>query len=163
MNIPNRFISILLFSIYLFVLVKLTIFRTSVTLFAIEFPEENGYITSFQTAYERANFIPFYSIYYYLISKQEPILVGLINVIGNVILFIPFGFFLPFIWKQLRRFKTMATVILYSSLSIEALQLLFAIGSFDVDDVILNIIGSFIGYLLYSVSLKTKFPDKQWK
>jgi glycopeptide antibiotics resistance protein len=144
-----RTISMLAFGAYLFVLIKLTLFRTSVTLFDIEFSQQNGYITSLETAYSRANFIPFYSIYYYLISVQEPILVGVLNVVGNILLYVPFGFLLPLVWRWAKTFRFCMWVLLGTSMFFEVLQLALVLGHFDVDDTLLNGIGGALGYLFY--------------
>ena len=158
-----KLITILLFGAYLLLLIKLTLFRTSVFLFDINFSAENRYITSFETAYDRANFVPFYSIYYYLISKQEPIEVGLVNVFGNVILFIPFGLFLPLIWSRLRKFRKVTLVLFLASLSLEVVQLLFAIGNFDIDDTLLNVAGGWIGYLLFAACFRMVYLKRAWR
>lgn len=156
-----KLITILLFGVYLFLLIKLTLFRTSVTLFDINFSEQNNYITSFETAYDRANFIPFYSIYYYLISKQEPLEVGLVNVIGNVLIFVPFGFFLPLIWHKLRSWKKLTLVLFLTSLTLELAQLLFAIGNFDIDDTLLNVFGGWIGCLLFIAGMRLVYLNRE--
>jgi glycopeptide antibiotics resistance protein len=148
MNRPSKYLLLLVCSGYLFLLLKITLFRTSVYLFDINFSEQNGYITSFQTAYARANFIPFYSIYYYLISVQEPIEVGLVNVLGNIVLFIPFGFLLPLAWKEARPLKKTVLYLFLTSLLLEVIQLVFTIGAFDIDDTLLNTLGGAIGYFL---------------
>jgi len=65
------------------------------------------------------------------------------NIIGNILLFIPFGMFLRYYFK----FKVISLIlitILYS-LSIEATQILIN-RVFDIDDIILNLTGSIIGY-----------------
>lgn len=141
-----RKIAPLLFLLYLFVLVKVTLFRTAVTLFDVYFGDQNGYVTSWSTAFERANFVPFYSVYYYLISRQEPLAVGLINVFGNILLFIPFGLLLPL---ALRRFRTLRSALLVmglTSLFFEVTQMLLVIGVFDIDDVLFNVAGGLLGY-----------------
>lgn len=72
----------------------------------------------------------------------------LINVVGNVVVFIPFGVFLPLLFV---RCKNMLLTILLSfefSLSIEIIQLVSRVGSFDVDDLLLNMIGGTVGFLL---------------
>jgi glycopeptide antibiotics resistance protein len=141
-----RNLTILLFAFYLFVLLKVTLFRTAVTLFDIYFGDDNGYVTSLETAYQRANFIPFYSVYYYLISRQEPLEVGLINVFGNVLLFIPFGFLLPLTVRRFRTFKNALLLMGLTSFLFEILQMLMAIGVFDIDDVLFNVVGGALGY-----------------
>lgn len=150
----HRTISVIAFLAYLFVLVKLTLFRTSVTLFDILFSEQNGYITSLETAYARANFIPFYSIYYYLISVQEPIMVGVLNVVGNILLYVPFGFLLPLVWRRAPSFRTCMLVMLGTSALFEVLQLTLVLGHFDVDDTLLNGVGGALGYLFYLTAFR---------
>lgn len=140
-----------LFAVYLFVLLKVTLFRTSVTLFDVTFSENNGYVTSLETAIERANFMPLYSIYYYLVSKQEPLEVGLVNVFGNILLFIPYGFLLPLTLRRFRSLKRTLLVISLTSLLFEVTQMLVAIGNFDIDDVLLNTLGGALGYGLFKL------------
>lgn len=149
-----RTIAALLFVLYGFVLLKVTLFRTSVTLFDVEFGENNGYITSLATAWQRANFIPFHSVWYYLISQQEPIEVGLVNVFGNILLFIPFGVLLPLVWRKARRFGNTVGIIAGTSLLFEVLQMLLAIGNFDIDDVLLNTVGGMLGYALFALGVR---------
>jgi glycopeptide antibiotics resistance protein len=153
-----RNIAALLFLLYLIVLLKITLFRTAVTLFDVYFGDQNGYVTSRATAFERANFVPFYSVYYYLISRQEPLTVGLINVFGNIGLFIPFGFLLPL---TLRRFRTLGSALLvmgFTSLVFEVMQMLMVIGVFDIDDVLFNIAGGAIGYGLFRLLCTKAVP-----
>ena len=69
------------------------------------------------------------------------------NIVGNIIMFIPFGFFTSYYLKlDKKRFIFYLTLIV--SVAIEFIQL--KIGrAFDVDDIILNMVGSFLGYYLY--------------
>ena len=69
------------------------------------------------------------------------------NIVGNIIMFIPFGFFTSYYLKlNKKRFIFYLTLIV--SIVIELIQL--KIGrAFDVDDIILNMVGSLLGYLLY--------------
>ena len=79
---------------------------------------------------------------------------GLINLVGNVIMFIPLGFCLPMIWeKQRKLWKVVLTTTLIITL-VEIIQLLTLVGSCDTDDLILNVIGSAIGYGLYRMIRK---------
>ncbi len=74
---------------------------------------------------------------------------GAINIIGNVVVFIPVGILIPLISVRVRRFK--ATVILgfTTSFAIEILQFLFVEGrAMDVDDLILNTLGVVIGWCI---------------
>lgn len=78
------------------------------------------------------------------------------NIIGNIIMFIPFGFFTSYYLKLNRKsFIFFLTFIV--SLVIEAIQL--KIGrAFDVDDIILNMIGSLTGYYTYRL-IDSAFGD----
>lgn len=73
------------------------------------------------------------------------------NLFGNVLAFMPFGFFMP---KLAEKKKNVFFIILYSfelSLLVEVLQIAFKLGSFDVDDIILNTLGGFIGYIIFMI------------
>ena len=78
------------------------------------------------------------------------------NIIGNIIMFIPFGFFTSYYLKlNKKRFVFFLTFIV--SLVIEAIQL--KIGrAFDVDDIILNMVGSLTGYYTYRL-IDSAFGD----
>ena len=87
------------------------------------------------------------------------------NVLGNMLLFVPFGYFVNYILKK-RKFIIGTTLTLITSLSIELIQM--NIGrSFDIDDIILNIIGGIVGYTIYVTlfNIKEKLPNilrKEW-
>ena len=69
------------------------------------------------------------------------------NIIGNILMFIPFGFFTSY-YLKLDKKRTIFCLTLIVSVVIELIQL--KIGrAFDVDDIILNMLGSIIGYYLY--------------
>lgn len=72
-----------------------------------------------------------------------------LNLAGNVIGFIPFGYFLPINSSRCRNFFFVVLLTFTTSLVIEGLQLIFKVGSFDVDDILLNTLGGLIGYLIY--------------
>ncbi len=72
-----------------------------------------------------------------------------LNLAGNVIGFLPFGFLIPALFKRLRRGWVAALLSLEFSLLIEGIQLVSKVGCFDVDDIILNTLGGFLGYLLF--------------
>lgn len=72
------------------------------------------------------------------------------NLFGNVIIFIPFGFFLPMASKYRSCFAT----LFWSfglSLCVETFQLLTKVGSFDVDDILLNTIGGVAGHIIFVI------------
>jgi glycopeptide antibiotics resistance protein len=72
------------------------------------------------------------------------------NLIGNIILFVPLGLLYPLSRKKKIRFWEMLLIILGTTCTIEVIQYLFLTSRrADIDDVILNLIGGLIGYLIY--------------
>jgi glycopeptide antibiotics resistance protein len=87
------------------------------------------------------------------------------QIYGNIILFVPLGFFLTKYCK-IRKVGGLILMSLLSSLSIEVVQH-FIERSFDIDDVILNVTGGIVGFILYKLLLfikerLPKFLDKDW-
>lgn len=85
------------------------------------------------------------------------------NTIGNIILFLPFGSIAPFIFKKLDNLKSIFIISIIISCSIEILQLFEYIFSIsentritDINDIILNVLGALIGFLIYKKRLKNK-------
>lgn len=75
-----------------------------------------------------------------------------LNVIGNICVFIPLGMFLPKLFKRCRNLFFVIVLSLELSLCVEVVQLVTRVGSFDVDDLLLNTIGGILGYIIYKVS-----------
>lgn len=72
-----------------------------------------------------------------------------LNLAGNVAAFMPFGAFVPALFKRHARLWQTAFLTMAFSLLIECIQLASKVGSFDVDDIILNTLGGLLGGLLY--------------
>ncbi len=72
-------------------------------------------------------------------------------VVENVLLFIPYGMVSPWYLKKIRSFMACTALGLISSLGIELLQLLTQRGVFQIDDILTNMLGSMIGYLLFQI------------
>ena len=75
----------------------------------------------------------------------------LINVAGNVAVFIPLGFALPVLFERIKSFLQVLILSFSISLLAETLQLVLRVGCFDVDDLLLNTIGGCVGYLVYRI------------
>lgn len=73
----------------------------------------------------------------------------LLNLAGNIIGFVPFGLLLPLLTRSVRKAWKVTVLGFEISALIEAAQLAFGVGCFDVDDMILNTFGAFLGYILY--------------
>jgi len=91
------------------------------------------------------NFIPFKEILRYEFGDR----LFVKNIIGNVMLFIPYGFFAT-LYVDIKKGKNAFLLVLLASIAIEFTQL--GIGRiFDVDDIILNVLGGMIGFYIYRV------------
>lgn len=94
----------------------------------------------------RINLIPFLYITDYEVKRE-----ALINIIGNVSLFIPTGIILPILYKRLNSFWKVLLTGAGISLCIEVIQLLLPNSVTDIDDLILNTAGVIIGYAVFSL------------
>lgn len=93
--------------------------------------------------YGLSNFIPFHEIFRYKIGSR----LFIKNIIGNILLFLPYGYFATSYINN-KRFWPTAILTIIISITIEFVQL--NIGrTFDIDDVILNTCGGVLGYFLY--------------
>lgn len=102
------------------------------------------YIVTFQdNNYGTNNFVPFREIFRYDVNSR----LFLKNVIGNVLLFVPFGIFVTYYVKNDKVYQTLFLSILVSC-SIEFAQSVIG-RTADIDDVILNTIGGIIGYITF--------------
>ena len=73
----------------------------------------------------------------------------LINIFGNVLAFVPFGFLMPRLFERFNNWFWITLYALEFSFIVEVIQLIFKLGSFDVDDLFLNTVGGFVGYMSY--------------
>lgn len=73
-----------------------------------------------------------------------------ISTILNIIFFMPFGFLLPTLWNKFRKFIPTVFAGFIFSLIIEVGQL-FTIRATDVDDLIMNTLGTILGFILFKI------------
>ena len=114
------------------------------------------YVVTFQdVSWSTSNFIPFKEILRYEIFS------GLFfrNVVGNMIMFIPYGFFVSYFLKANKK-SIVFLLCLITSCTIEVTQLIIG-RVFDVDDIFLNVIGGILGYFIYKIieKIKDKLPN----
>ena len=107
----------------------------------------------------KMNLIPFQTIgnYWKVVTRWEftPLFRHcVINLGGNVILFIPIGYFLPRLWPFLRNFFSFLLTCTMAITLVELLQLVTLLGSLDIDDLILNLSGMIVGYLISMIVKK---------
>ncbi|GAA0286802.1 glycopeptide antibiotics resistance protein [Gracilibacillus halotolerans] len=105
------------------------------------------------------NIIPFKTISTYVIAIFDGSMnidIPIRNLLGNLIMFFPMGIYLPYYIKKinkLSRFIGAMTVLLFL---IEITQLVSRRGSFDIDDFILNMVGSLIGFVIWNTRIVQK-------
>ncbi|OGG41356.1 hypothetical protein A2837_02460 [Candidatus Kaiserbacteria bacterium RIFCSPHIGHO2_01_FULL_46_22] len=95
------------------------------------------------------NFVPFKTILPYLFGYKGLIIAG-INLVGNIVLLVPIGFLVPFVYQNITWKKTLALATA-TGLAIETMQVVLKVGIFDIDDVILNALGFMIGYFVFVI------------
>jgi glycopeptide antibiotics resistance protein len=76
------------------------------------------------------------------------------NLFGNILAFVPLGFFLPVLSKHYRKLFKILLSSAFLSLTVELLQLYYRVGIFDIDDLILNTFGGILGYISFIVVYK---------
>lgn len=80
------------------------------------------------------------------------------NIIGNILLFLPLGIFLPCLFPAFNSIKKVAGICFLCSLSIELIQLILRqFGTYrtvDIDDVILNTTGGILGWIIFNKLIK---------
>ena len=115
------------------------------------FAEGYGRVPSQEREY-RYNLMPFVEIRrFWTYREQLGVLAVFTNIFGNVIGFIPYGFILPVISKKTENLLFVTSTGFLGSLLVETVQLITRVGSFDVDDLILNTLGAFLGCLLFMI------------
>ena len=84
-------------------------------------------------------------------TDAEQVRAAIINLGGNIFLFIPFGILIPRLWSWMRSYLRFLTVCAGAIFAVEVLQLFTLLGSFDIDDLILNLFGMTLGFILFTV------------
>ncbi len=114
------------------------------------------HIVTFQdVSWSSSNFTFFKEIFRYRVGSR----VFYRNVIGNMMMFMPYGLFVSYFFK-LKRPYLIIFLSLIVSITIETTQMVIG-RVFDVDDILLNVLGGLIGYLLYKILKKiiSKLPS----
>ncbi len=145
MSKKERFVNILLWGVFLcYVALLLKILFLSRVSFA-------DLLSGHREEPRSINLLPLRSIGNFLFSGSENAQrFAFSNVVGNVILFVPLGLFLPLLRKEKRVLPNLLWAFLIS-LGVELLQGLLVIGTADIDDLILNTLGGWAGLLLYKL------------
>ena len=131
-----RVVTIVLMLIYMMVLAYVCFFS-----------ERYGRVVSDTHHY---NLQPFREISRFYIYRE---LIGvkafIINLFFNILAFVPFGFMVSILWQGRHQVIDAVFCTFLLSLVVEVIQFVFKVGSFDVDDLILNTCGGFLGVIIY--------------
>lgn len=120
-----------LLAVYLLILLRITVFRSRA--YPIDFSVNLSLFTDLVATYhENGTWMVLYLV------------------IGNIVWFLPFGFLLPMIWQKLKSFYIIPLGFLLS-LIIEISQLVTGKGMFEIDDLVLNTLGTAVGCLIYKI------------
>lgn len=139
----NKILIKILFSIYTLFLILFVVLKFDGSFERI-ISLHNSIIENEKDGLRNINLIPFRTMSPYLKNITEPY--AFKNIIANILAFIPLGFFISN--KNPKNVFKALIICLGVILSIELIQLFFKIGFFDVDDIILNFIGSLLGVFM---------------
>ena len=143
-----RKIIIITFILYLILLFKLVIFKGQLFYQFVPSSEEYRMKTE-KSLYTDYNLIPFKTIVRFLtFHPSTSTATKILNLLGNIALFVPFGYLLPIIYKQTVKLKQVFFSSICLSVFFELYQLITKTGQCDIDDVILNSLGGITGYAL---------------
>lgn len=111
-------------------------------------------VTKQDINYGGVNLIPFKEMFRYEIGSYK----FMKNIVGNILLFVPYGYFSSYYLNN-KKLGTTVVVSLVATLCIESIQ--YYIGRvFDIDDILLNVLGAICGYLIYVAisAIRGKLP-----
>ena len=144
---------ILFFLLYIYLLINLTLLDRSLGRGAgsalSNIAQREAYLERF------VNLRPFESIWQIYVKGFVNGYVNtyytLLNLLGNICALMPLSLFLPYFWRTQRRWYVFSATMLLTVVCIESLQFCFMVGSCDVDDLILNVGGALLLYLLLRI------------
>lgn len=103
------------------------------------------------------NLIPFKTISNLIANyRYYEFEVWVYNLFGNLVAFMPLGILLPAALGTKRRLRITLLFSLVFLIAAETAQLVYRVGVFDIDDIILNMISVLSGYTIYKLLLKFK-------
>lgn len=140
---------VLLFCSYMIMLISITFFPMPIQRELIEHLRESNFLNN--------NYVPLKTVLPFMgdtATKLRPI-------VGNVILFVPMGLLVPLLYSKMSSFRRVTAVGFLASVMVEFLQLClsFLTGPYrvtNIDDVILNTIGTIMGFIVFRISIVTR-------
>lgn len=137
------------------ILVKVSFVIYLLVLFYLIFLWHRGYwqnMSMIDYAIMQMNLIPFKTIGGYisaLFDGSMNLSIPLTNLLGNLLMFLPMGIYLPLLFPKIDSGKKYYAVIVIILFGIEVVQFLTQRGAFDIDDFILNLLGTVAGFFIW--------------
>lgn len=144
----------ILFVVYLLILIKVILFKYP--LVHIKEIVDSWQSDVFWEGMHRANFEWFRTIKLYTRYWERAEINSFGNLIGNVFLFVPFGYMMPSLFQESKKLVVFFMQLFLFVLGLELIQLYTNFGVFDVDDILLNCVGGLLGFIFYKIVRKTK-------
>lgn len=153
---------IIYFIIYTVTIITLTLFdeifgRKGLVLIRWDNELLNNYISN------SFNMIPFNTIKLFINGYINGIVTlkdFFINIFGNIAVLMPYGLFIPLIFKRVNKYYKFLIIMVSLVIVIEVLQFVTLSGSFDIDDLILNVLGTSLVYFICKIRTINKFINK---
>jgi glycopeptide antibiotics resistance protein len=139
----KRWIAALSLAAYSVILIKLVVFKTGSLL---ETSHLRLRFTDHSTG--QANYMPFRTIWPYL-QGHPRWLIAIVNLVGNIAPFMPIGFLAPLAYRKMTWQRSLVLAFA-TGVAMEGLEVMFRVGIFDIDDVILNAFGVMLGYWIFT-------------
>ncbi len=102
------------------------------------------------------NLIPLRTVsLYFDMNNGLSLISRFVNLLGNVVVFIPFGILIPLAKTRPISWKRISLYAVPCILLLEFLQMLLHVGSFDIDDLLLNMLGIWTGYCMFRIGYRS--------
>ena len=126
----------------------LLLFQRLISAGSLESLAEPDYAQAFLA---RLELVPFRTIIEFIGLVETPTIGDLAfrNLVGNIVLFVPIGIFLPLLFRKQRSFRVFLPTTVLLICAVEITQIVTLLGTCDVDDLILNTAGACAGYAVF--------------
>ena len=144
-----KFIVWVSFFVYLAVVAGLVFFSR----YRVGFFED---ISIWEYARYQMNLVPFKTILEYIKAYYDGSMSKIIplrNLIGNLIMFFPWGIYLPLLFEKTKHWKKYMVITVGMLLGVELVQFFGRLGSFDIDDFLLNLAGAMLGFCIWKTKI----------
>lgn len=110
-----------------------------------------------------SNIIPFKTIskyIKYIFNGNINTDISVKNLVVNFIIFLPMGIYIPYFIRKINKYTYYIITIFIIILTLEITQVISRKGSFDIDDIILNLTGAIIGFRIYKMKIIQNYLNK---